>query len=61
MNPEDLPLALRNGADPIEERVLAELPADFYSLEELRVLVSILEKYAATVELMNAKAEGGLQ
>ena len=43
MNPEDLPLALRNGADPIEERVLAELPADFYSLEELRVLVSILE------------------
>lgn len=61
MNPHDLPIALRPGGAPLEERVLAELPADYYSLEELRLIVSVLEKYVATVQLIDARAAGSVQ
>ena len=61
MTPEQLPLLMREGAGPLEERVFADLPADLYSLEELRVIVRVLEKYAATVELLYCDTPGGMQ
>lgn len=59
MRPEDLPIHAapsRLGAESLDERIMVELPADFYSLEELEAIVSVLRKYRAVCQLLEMPA-----
>jgi hypothetical protein len=60
MKADTLPICMRQGDAPIEQLVTIELPADTYTLEEMRVLLGILEKYRAVCEMMISEPQGPL-
>lgn len=60
MKAEAIPVCMLPGNAPIEQLVAIDLPADMYTLEEMRILVGVLEKYRAVCEMMTATTEGPL-
>ena len=59
MRPEDLFIhaaPARLGAESLDERIKVELPADFYTLEELETILRVLRKYRAVCQLMETPA-----
>ena len=62
MKPETLPIGLLRGSSaPIEHRIAIDLPADLYSLDELRHIVRVLEKYKLVCEMVDLPTCGGVQ
>ena len=61
IKPESLPICMLRGDKALEHLIAIDLPADLYTLDELRQMVSVLEKYKAMCELVDQPAVGGVQ
>lgn len=61
MTEDKIPICMLRGNKPLEHLIAVDLRADLYTLDELRTLVGVMEKYKALCELAKAPTLGGVQ